>query len=194
MLPRRARSQKLRKWRSRGVNDLELGSFEIYLRPDHPSHISTDTCSTRYHTSLLAQNQTVHLDMTRVTAFGFPKKGNTASTWDELTGQAGGDAESSSKGAERQQGEADKKRKRREDKGGEGEGNGRAGGWGRNEDVKRTPLLLTSTLLTSQLTFSLISFHLIRQGRQIRTTPSRPDRDQELFDRLLRLSIQGSRG
>lgn len=97
LLPRRARSQKLRKWRSRGVNDLELGSFEIYLRPDHPSHISTDTCSTRYHTSLLAQNQTVHLDMTRVTAFGFPKKGNTASTWDELTGQAGGDAESSSK-------------------------------------------------------------------------------------------------
>jgi hypothetical protein len=82
--------------------------------------------------------------MTRVTAFGFPKKGNTASTWEELTGNAssstgneGAKAESSEMAIQREAGagSGDKKRKRREDK--VEEESGRTGGWGKNDDIKR---------------------------------------------------------
>lgn len=83
--------------------------------------------------------------MTRVTAFGFPKKGNTASTWDELTGRATGDesaqAESSGNAQRRKGGEENdggyKKRKRKDERGEEGNANGRTGGWGKNDDIKR---------------------------------------------------------
>jgi len=81
--------------------------------------------------------------MTRVTAFGMPKKGNTGSTWEELSGKPTntnevmdvGQAESSGMANKRSAGGKGEKRKWG---GGQEEGGeGRSGGWGRNEDVKR---------------------------------------------------------
>jgi zinc finger CCHC domain-containing protein 9 len=76
--------------------------------------------------------------MTRVTAFGMPKKGPVGSTWEELTGKA----ESSDMGAKRAADESgskdsdgDKKRKRPQAD--SAEGGASSGGWGRNEDVRR---------------------------------------------------------
>jgi hypothetical protein len=80
--------------------------------------------------------------MTRVTAFGFPKKGNVGSTWEELTG--GGDnnnAESSEMASQRtkdNKAPGDNKRKRRDEEGDPRSGSGeRTGGWGKNDDIKR---------------------------------------------------------
>ena len=81
--------------------------------------------------------------MTRVTAFGMPKKGNTGSTWEELSGKPStnnemgdeGQAESSGMASKRSAG--GKGEKRKWCGGQEDAGEGRSGGWGRNEDVKR---------------------------------------------------------
>lgn len=85
--------------------------------------------------------------MTRVTAFGFAKKGAVGSTWEELTGKA----ETSEMGAKRntseqapQNGTPGPKggKRKREDQGKES-GPARTGGWGRNEDIKREASAVT---------------------------------------------------
>jgi hypothetical protein len=69
-----------------------------------------------------------------------PKKGNTGSTWEELSGKPSstteGQAESSGMASKRSA-DGGKGEKRKWGGGQEEEGEGRSGGWGRNEDVKR---------------------------------------------------------